>query len=173
MSFHWLNYSWTRRFELVTPGFELVTRRFKLATRKVELVTRGFELATHGFELVTRNSQLVFYHITPFTCCFFSRYLLLNMNVNICYSQVLNKKIIMKCLAIKMFAWFFKRQSCHQIETSQLIGRANQLSGFYMKASLEYICPILHFYTPWKCQKIKDFLTFSRCIEIGDWARMS
>ena len=32
----------------------------------------------------------------------------------------------------------FKRQSCHYIETSQLICRANQLAGFYVLATLAF-----------------------------------
>ena len=31
-----------------------------------------------------------------------------------------------------------KRQSCHHIETSQLICRANQLTGFYMMTTLAF-----------------------------------
>ena len=44
LSFHWLNDSWTRGFELVTRGFKLVTRGFEIVTRKVELLTREFEI---------------------------------------------------------------------------------------------------------------------------------
>ena len=31
-----------------------------------------------------------------------------------------------------------KRQSCHHIETSQLVCRANQLTGFYMVSTLAF-----------------------------------
>ena len=34
--------------------------------------------------------------------------------------------------------YFIKRQSCHHIETSQLICRANQLTGFYMMTTLSF-----------------------------------
>ena len=33
---------------------------------------------------------------------------------------------------------FIKRQSCHHIGTSQLVSRANQLTGFYMIATLAF-----------------------------------
>ena len=52
LSFHWLNDSGTRGFELITRGFELITRGFKLVTRGFELVTRKVELVTRGFQLV-------------------------------------------------------------------------------------------------------------------------
>ena len=45
LSFHLLNDSWTRGFELGTRGFELLTCGF-------EIVIRGFELATREFELI-------------------------------------------------------------------------------------------------------------------------
>ena len=32
--------------------------------------------------------------------------------------------------------------------------------------------PIFHFYTPWKRQKTKGFLTFSRGIEMEHWTKM-
>ena len=35
-------------------------------------------------------------------------------------------------------SYFIKRQSCHHIETSQLICSANQLIGFYMMATLAF-----------------------------------
>ena len=47
MSFHWINDSRTR-------GFELKTRVFKLATRGFELVTRKAEPVLLSFKLVTR-----------------------------------------------------------------------------------------------------------------------
>ena len=31
--------------------------------------------------------------------------------------------------------WLIKRQSCHHIETSQLVCRADQLTGFFMMAT--------------------------------------
>ena len=34
--------------------------------------------------------------------------------------------------------WFIKGQSCHHIETSQLICRAKQLTGFYMITTLAF-----------------------------------
>ena len=43
-----------------------------------------------------------------------------------------------------------KHQSCHHIETSQFICRANQLTGFYMMAILvlnELKAPLLHLTT--------------------------
>ena len=39
---------------------------------------------------------------------------------------------------IKISINSFKRQSCHHIETSQLVCRANQLTGFYMMATLAF-----------------------------------
>ena len=36
------------------------------------------------------------------------------------------------------FHELIKRQSCHHMETSQLIYRANQLTGFYMMATLVF-----------------------------------
>ena len=50
-SFHRLNYSSTREFELPTRGLDFVTLVF-------ELVTHGFVLVTHGFKLVTRELEL-------------------------------------------------------------------------------------------------------------------
>ena len=64
LSFHWLNYSRSRTFELVIQGFELVNRGFELVTRKVELATCESELVdlnthfwilTRAFNLVTSN----------------------------------------------------------------------------------------------------------------------
>ena len=37
---------------------------------------------------------------------------------------------------------------------------------------LTQFSPIFHFYTPWKRQKTKGFLTFSGVIEIEYWAKM-
>ena len=37
-----------------------------------------------------------------------------------------------------MGSQLIKRQSCHHIEISQLIGRANQLTGLYMIATLAF-----------------------------------
>ena len=37
-----------------------------------------------------------------------------------------------------LFAKLINRQSCHHIETRQLICSANQLSGFYMMATLAF-----------------------------------
>ena len=34
--------------------------------------------------------------------------------------------------------YLIKRQSCHHVETSQLISRANQLAGFYMMVTLAF-----------------------------------
>ena len=59
LSFHWLNYSWTREFELVTRGFQLITRGLELTSRVFELVARKFELGTRGFKLVTREFKLL------------------------------------------------------------------------------------------------------------------
>ena len=41
-----------------------------------------------------------------------------------------------------------KRQSCHHIETSQLICSANQLVGFYMMATLAFNALITHLTIP-------------------------
>ena len=38
----------------------------------------------------------------------------------------------------KKCSWIIKRQGYHHIETSQLICRANQLTGFYMMATLAF-----------------------------------
>ena len=51
-----------------------------------------------------------------------------------------------------------KRQSCHHIETSQLICRANYLTGFYTMTTLEF--NELNRFTP---------LVFSEGIEMEDW----
>ena len=37
---------------------------------------------------------------------------------------------------------------------------------------LSHFSPMLHFYTPWKCQKTFEFLTFSGGIEMEHWAKM-
>ena len=60
LSFNWVNYSWTRGFELVTRGFGLVTHEFELVTRGFELVTPGFELVTSRFQLALFNFNLGF-----------------------------------------------------------------------------------------------------------------
>ena len=73
MSFHWLNDSWTRGFELATRGFELVTRKVELVTHELELVDLNSHfrvklLVFLSFQLVTCNSYIYvtrnFYHIT-------------------------------------------------------------------------------------------------------------
>ena len=56
LSSQWLNYSWTREFELATRGFELGTHGFELGTRGFELVTRKVDLVTHEFKIVDLNS---------------------------------------------------------------------------------------------------------------------
>ena len=56
LSFHWVNDSGTRRFELVTCESQLVTRKLELLTNGFQLVTHKFELATREFELVDLNS---------------------------------------------------------------------------------------------------------------------
>ena len=43
-----------------------------------------------------------------------------------------------KCLNLSGL-YLIKRQSCHHIETNQLICSANQLTGFYMMATLAFI----------------------------------
>ena len=60
LSFNWVNYSWTRGFELVTRGFGLVTHEFELVTRGFELVTPGFEFVTSRFQLALFNFNLGF-----------------------------------------------------------------------------------------------------------------
>ena len=57
LSFHWLNDSRTREFELVTRGFKFITRGLELISRVFELVARGLELITPGFKLVTREFE--------------------------------------------------------------------------------------------------------------------
>ena len=42
------------------------------------------------------------------------------------------------CLKFLVSILLIKRQSCHHTETSQLICRANQLTGFYMMATLAF-----------------------------------
>ena len=37
---------------------------------------------------------------------------------------------------------------------------------------LTHFSPVAHFYTPWKRQKTKGFLTFSRGIEMWSWTKM-
>ena len=59
LSFHWLNNSWNREFELVTRGFELITCGSVLVIHGFELDTCGFELVTRGFELATGKVELV------------------------------------------------------------------------------------------------------------------
>ena len=59
LSFHWLNYSWTREFELVTRGFELRTSILELISRVFELVPRRFEHGTRGFKFVIHEFVLV------------------------------------------------------------------------------------------------------------------
>ena len=40
------------------------------------------------------------------------------------------------------------------------------------KFLLTHFSPVSHFYTPWKRQKTKGFLTFSGGIEMWHWAKM-
>ena len=63
LSFNWLSYSGSLRFELVTRGVEFTTRGFELANCWFELVTSGFKLGTREFELITRKFE-------PVTCEF-------------------------------------------------------------------------------------------------------
>ena len=42
------------------------------------------------------------------------------------------------CCVHQWCDWLIKRKSYHHTETSQLICRANQLTGFYMMATLEF-----------------------------------
>ena len=42
------------------------------------------------------------------------------------------------CPKNEVFHYLIKRQSCYHIETSQLICSANQLTGFYMMATLVF-----------------------------------
>ena len=46
LSYHRLNYSWTRAFELVTRGFELTSRGLEIISRVFELVSREFAVVT-------------------------------------------------------------------------------------------------------------------------------
>ena len=54
-SFHRLNYSSTREFELPTRRFDFVTLVFEIVTRGFKLVTCELELAIKGFKLATRK----------------------------------------------------------------------------------------------------------------------
>ena len=52
-------------------------------------------------------------------------------------------KIVYGCFSEKLLCqnylnWIIKHQSCHHIETSQLICRINQLTGFYRMATLGF-----------------------------------
>ena len=46
------------------------------------------------------------------------------------------------------------------------------ICGSLNPAASTHFNPMFHFYTPWKRQKAKGFLTFSRGIEMEDWAKM-
>ena len=43
---------------------------------------------------------------------------------------------------------------------------------FYRVSLLTHFSRVSHFYTPWKRQKTKDFLTFSGGIEMWHWTKM-
>ena len=55
---------------------------------------------------------------------------------NLFVHQPNSVKLVAVTFFIPTQSWLIKRQSCHHIETSQLICRANQLTGFYMVATL-------------------------------------
>ena len=60
-------------------------------------------------------------------------------------------------------SYFIKHQSCHHIETSQLICSVNQLTGFYMIATLAFneLSTVLTVVAYYKCvtEWITDYLT--------------
>ena len=106
--------------------------------------------------------MFIFFCFRPFFCKFFQKnHLAFScslINLLEFYSQRL-KASGFPCLLIK-------RLSCHHIETDQLICFANQLTGFYMIATLAFnelvhFMPLVSFYNPWKHQKTKGY--FSPC----------
>ena len=50
---------------------------------------------------------------------------------------------------------------------------SNMFSNMYCVIRLTHFSPVSHFYTPWKRQKTKVFLTFSRGIEMWHWTKMA
>ena len=57
---------------------------------------------------------------------------------NLFVHQPNSVKLVAVTFFIPTQSWLIKRQSCHHIKTSQLICRANQLTGFYMIATLAF-----------------------------------
>ena len=57
--------------------------------------------------------------------------------VNTCYDN-LSRKPFSIGENVSITIQLVKRQSCHHTETSQLICRANKLTGFYMTATLAF-----------------------------------
>ena len=43
--------------------------------------------------------------------------------------------------------------------------------GTLARNEITLFMPVFYFYTPWKCQKTKGFLTFSGGLEIGHWRK--
>ena len=50
---------------------------------------------------------------------------------------------------------------------------SNMFSNMYCVIRLTHFSPVSHFYTRWKRQKTKVFLTFSRGIEMWHWTKMA
>ena len=82
--------------------------------------------------------------------------------------------------------YLINSKSCHLIETTPFISSANQLTSFYIMATLAcselsntkitgqcllayYFMSMFLFYSPWKHQKTFSFLTFSRGIDVKYW----
>ena len=53
-----------------------------------------------------------------------------------------------------------------------LLGIVKRLSHFHISCTLTHFSTIFHFYTPWKRQKTKGFLTLSGGIEMEHWTKM-
>ena len=53
---------------------------------------------------------------------------------------------------------------------SRSLWRSHICKGTIMR--LTHFSPVSHFYTPWKRQKTKGFLTFSEAIEMWHWTKM-
>ena len=68
----------------------------------------------------------------------------------------LNKFILNFCNFFVKIVYLIKRQSCRHIKTSNLISSANQLTGFYIKATVVFN-ELNHFFKKVR-QKIMDII---------------
>ena len=112
-----------------------------------------------------RNSRVIY----TWSLCFFLKNRLL-FNKFYCFSMFVNKHFISRECITQNVNTAIIQNLWHII----FMWRKKVAVDFQICISvpLTHFSPVSHFYTPWKGQKTKGFLTFSGVIEIEHWTKL-